>query len=965
MRKILRLLIVVMAWLVSAGAVFADAATGNGTGAPLNTLGNSCLCLTVDADAHVTLFQETASGTNLLKVGAPRAFAHLRKGGRVFDAARVSSAEGRWNIAFPEANAEVVLAARAEAHWLEFEVLSVRGEGVEELTFLDVPLNRAGTLDEAVAACALALNLKCQVPELPGPMTYLQASCYARFGMEGAKVAVLAAPATALREIMKEVVNAARDLPHSSLGGPWALDAPINRGSYLIDYAGQLGEDTVDAWVDLARNLGMGQIDFHPGTALRFGDLVPNPKNYPRGLESVKSVVDKLHAAGIAAGLHTYAFFVAKDSTWVSPVPDAQLAADRVFTLAGELSADATTVPVVESTAGISAVTGFQVRNSATLRIGDELIAYAGVQTDGGFAFTGCTRHVCGTAAAAHAKDAKVEHLKECFGLFVPDGDSPLFTEVAARTAEVYNTCGFDMIYLDALDGSDILAGGENAWHYGAKFVFELEKRLARPALFEMSALSHHMWYARSRMGAWDVPARAFKSYVDIHARANEDCARRFLPAHLGWWGAFDWSPVQPERTFPEDMEYVCGKCIGNGCGLSLLVGFTPDTWAKSAHVRQLGGIVKAYEDLRLSGKTPDSVKKLLRAPASEFRLERNAGGQRSFRAVQCSKHTVAGDESREWTVNNRFGRQEAGLRIEALMSAAAYDAPGSVTLAGFTDAGEFTETRAQQDVTASLEPVTPPPEGAPAGVPVIAACSARSGYPARESAWALAGKTFAPPADLSNRAIGLWVHGDGQGEVLNVQLKSTAAAAGGISEHYVKVDFTGWRYCLMVEPESENIARLGWPYSSPQASWGTNIPVGEIILDYNLWVDYGRIESVNLWWNNLPVNQEVHCLLSPVRALPLQAIAIRNPAVTVGGKTLVFPVTLESGAYIEFRSMSDCTLYDAQGNAVSTVLPTGGIAPLEPGENTVRFSCDDTSETAPLRARVTVTGAGESVRVD
>jgi hypothetical protein len=484
----------------------------------VNVVENACLRYGVSADAHNVCFQEKAGEEDLLGVGASSSCARIRKGGRVFEASNVSAAGDRWTVAFSGTDVEVVLAARAEAHWLEFEVLSVRGEGVEELVFLDVPLNTNGTLDETVATCALALNLKCNVPELPGPMKHLQASCYSGFGMKGAKVAMLAASPVGLREMMKEVVSAAKDLPHSPLGAPWALDAPINRGSYLIDYAGQLGEDTADAWVELARNLGLGQIDFHPGNAFRFGDLAPNPKNYPRGLESVKGVVEKLHASGIAASLHTYAFFVAKDSAWVSPVPDVQLAKDRVFTLADDMSAESAVVPVAESMAGMSAVTGFQVRNSATLHIDDELITYHGVQSDGTFVFTGCKRGACGTGIARHAKGAKIEHLKECFGLFVPEGDSTLFTDVAARTAEVYNTYGFDMIYLDALDGSDIVAGGENGWYYGAKFVFRSTKGLS--------------FGGRSVFGPalWRQPESGLASRTDRRARQTDRGTRHECP---------------------------------------------------------------------------------------------------------------------------------------------------------------------------------------------------------------------------------------------------------------------------------------------------------------------------------------------------------------------------------------------------------------------------------------------------
>ena len=126
----------------------------------------------------------------------------------------------------------------------------------------------------------------------------------------------------------------------------------------------------------------------------------------------------------------------------------------------------------------MSAVTGFAVRNSATVQIDDELITYTAVQQGPSGGFAGCRRGALGTRAAPHAKNAKVQHLKECFGLFVPDPETTLFGEVAAATADTFNECGFDSIYLDALDGGDILGGETNAWHYESKFVFELWKRL-------------------------------------------------------------------------------------------------------------------------------------------------------------------------------------------------------------------------------------------------------------------------------------------------------------------------------------------------------------------------------------------------------------------------------------------------------------------------------------------------------
>ena len=106
-------------------------------------------------------------------------------------------------------------------------------------------------------------------------------------------------------------------------------------------------------------------------------------------------------------------------------------------------------------------MTGFFEHNSVVLHIGDELVTFGGASQQAPWRFTGVKRGALGTKAAAHEQGAKARHLKECFGLFVPDPESSLFEEIAANHAEVVNRCGFDGIYLDAIDGSSILRGNE------------------------------------------------------------------------------------------------------------------------------------------------------------------------------------------------------------------------------------------------------------------------------------------------------------------------------------------------------------------------------------------------------------------------------------------------------------------------------------------------------------------------
>ena len=919
------------------------------TGATI-VIENDCVKYVIGTDGRNLNFVDKAAGTDYCDRDAAPFFARVTKAGQAHNASAVAYEDGRLSVEFGESGARAVVQVELAKRYFTIEVLSVTGEGVEELTFIDVALTLHGTLEEPFACCALALNLQTNVREIPGPNRRLRAMCYSRFGFQGAKVAIIGCPQAELRDVMKEVVSAAEDLPRSDIGGPWALDAEISRGSYLFDF-GALTEETVDDWIAFVKSLGMNQIDFHTGRSLRFGDCRPNPELFPRGRASVKSVIDKLHAEGIAAGLHTYAFFIAKDTPYVTPVPDPRLGKDATFTLAQALPAEADTVPVVESTQDMSTTTGFFVRNSVTLQIDDELIAYSGISKAPPYAFTGCSRGACGTLAAPHAKGAKAHHLKECFGLFTPDADSTLLAEVAANTAETFNECGFDMIYLDALDGEDILGGGQNSWHYGSKFVFEIAKRLEKPALFEMSTFHHHLWYVRARMGAWDHPNRSHKQYVDVHCAANGAGRRMFLPMNLGWWAVKTWSDgalvTQIEPTYPDDIEYLMCKCLGTDTGFSLM-GVNPGNIGSVPAYQRLAPIFKQYEELRHAGHFPESIKAKLRAPGDEFTLEQGSDGKWRFIPVQYEKHKLQGIDgwSNKWAIQNRFGPQPAQLRIEALMSAAAYDSPQGVVVEDFSSPGGFTERACQKEVTAELTASSTPVKAGP----VSGRYTASSERADPNGAWSKIERVFSPPLNIANqKALGVWVHGDGQGELLNVQLRSPEHTTyGGLGDHYVLVDFEGWRYFELIEPEGGHIKDYAWPYGGDYAI-------------YRECVDYAQVKRLSLWYNNLPADKNVTCCLGPIKALPLVKAKLTNPKVTIAGKTITFPTEIESGCYLEFYSMSDCRLYGPKGELLSEVTPEGDAPQLEAGDNQVEFECDVPSQVS-ARAYVTVISRGEAL---
>lgn len=923
-------------------ALITAAALGLGTlaaqGEAKIRLGNDHFEYVLGADGKGRGFIDKRTGADH---GAPSALARVRLAGKEHAVASATFTNGIIRLTFAGTSVVADIGVEASAACLLFEVKALSGEGVEEFTFVDIPLATKGTPDEPFAACALALNLKTKVPGLPGPATRLRASCFPRFGFTGARVAIIGCRQKDLRTLMKEVVGGAPGLPRSSMGGPWAMDAPDNYGSYLMTSG--ISESDVDDWIRVARTLGIRQIDFHGGRCFRFGDCEPDPKMYPNGRSSLKAVIDRLHGAGILAGLHTYAFFIAKTCPWVTPVPDPRLGKDATFTLAGAIPADGATVPVDEPTTDMSTVTGFFVRNSVTLQIDDELITYGEVSEDPPFAFKTCKRGAWGTKAAPHAKGAKVSHLRECFGLFVPDGDSTLLTDVAAKTAEIYNECGFDMIYLDALDGEDVIAGRDNGWHYGSKFTFEICARLKRPAIMEMSTFHHHLWFVRSRMGAWDHPSRSHKKFVDIHCAANEGCRRMFMPSNLGWWSFKTWAGALTEPTFSDDIEYWCGKALANDS--SIEIGITPKALDETPALSRLAQIVKTYEGLRLSRYFDASVKERLRVPGDEFSLGQDGEGKWRFQRVQYAKHKVEGLDgwSDRWSVTNRFGRQPLRLRIEGLLSAGAYAAAGNITMADFQDCAGFTNRAAEAGIRMNLEPCA---DLVKVGK-VSGRIAATSDRPTPQRSWARVGKYFAPALNLSkHQAMGVWVHGDGTGAVLNLQLKSPPGFTPGDGDHYIILDFSGWRYFELIEPEGERYANYSWPY-------------GGIYSIYRENVTYSHVHALNLFLNNIPAKGSVTCELSPVVALPTLPAKLVNPEITVGGRTIKFPVEFESGSYLEFQSLTDCKVYGPKGDVICDVRPEGEVPDLDAGANAIRFACDALGGVRP-RARVTVLSRGE-----
>lgn len=930
-------------------------------------------------------FIDKSTGKDQLNSSSASKCSEVTIDGKVLPVKGLSLKKDLLELTYDGLNGKVSIQVTTKNDRMILRVLSAPGE-IESLTLLNVPLTLEGQPYEHFAACVLSMNLFTQVRQLPPLQTYLWAKCYKEFGIKGAEITLLGLPQEKILPTIRDVISNAPDIPRSEAGGAWAAINKEGYGSYLMNF-GTLTEETVDEWIEMCKSLGFNQIDSHGGRGFfSFGTLELNREKWPEGWESFKRINAKLHQNGISHIFHTYAFFIDKDTRYVTPVPHKDLGYVQTFTLAEPLGASSTEVTVNESTAHVSTITGFHTENSVTLRIGDELIEFSEVTKTPPFKFKNLKRGANGTAVGGHKAGSPAYHLSERFGRFVPDPNSGLFQEVAKKHADIVNQCNFDGIYLDAIDGAAVLGGEANFWYYGTKFIFDLARNLNRSVGMEMSSMSHHWWHYRSRWQAWDRAVRGYKRFIDIHLasiknpslflpgkmksnewehglwRGNSPLIDKFaavkngqtmLPLHLGWWGNQTWAPPQIEPTFTDDVEYLAAKMLSNNAGFSQLGGVDKKTLDDTPLFKRGAEIIRQYEKLRYEKYFNEQTLEQLRQPGKEFTLIRDSQGEWTFKPRSYSKHKVLGNEhpSKKWVADNAFGAQPLKLRIEPLMSVKPYDDPSGIVLTDFSGSQNFVPENSAEGVSGKIV-VSDEKTGDREKTGAFSAIN--TGKTASDAAYINIEKQYDSLLSLAdNKGLGVWIKGDGNGQLLNLSLRSPIHISHGAhGDRFVKIDFTGWKYFELVEIESSEISDYIWPDDSHFYVYDS----------YRHTIDFAKIEKFQLWYNNLPEGKEVRTVIGPVKALPLVETEINNPSVMIGARTVIFPVTMRPGMYLEFLSEDDCKLFDEKGKLMQEVKIRGEIPVLNPGKNELLFNCESPGVVNP-RVQLTVISEGSPLR--
>ena len=870
------------------------------------TLETDTLLYRFGKSGAVTHFADKKTGRNYVRPGS--LFAYIAdatfygtEGGRIIPPGSVTAENGLIKVRFADPAVEFCLLPQEFPGNIRFTLVDVRPADAHFGVFVFAAAETEAVGDE-FAASALSLHVNCISRDYPGCGSKLGLLVHGELPGSGRAGALLAASRDELpRKTREAASHLARDeFVVSEAGGVDASVFPGASADYIISGDQNVPQD-VGAWLDGFLEKGVKQISFHQGGLYRHADFVYRPEAFPGGTaEFRRRVADPMRERGMIPCLHSYTSMVDVGSKFVTPVPSPDLDAMGFYTLAADLDEKADVVPVAEETADIPLLHTMALCNTLYLNIEGEIIAFEGVENrDSGGVFLSCRRGALGTKAAPHPKGAQVKHLSGAFGMFLSVPGSTLFYELALETAKAYNEGGYRAIYLDGLD---FICTGMNShnlhttkakkpaykkpvWYYETLFVREILNNVKETPIFEYSAMNQNLWFSRTRYQAWDYSVTAYQHFIKKHMEENQKLYD--LVPELGWFHlcppAEGWSKYPNwavTHLYDDDIDHLGGLAVVYNAGLAFVPLADSKTENFPVYARQEKKLQK-YRRLRDAKYFDAALLKSARQPGVKFRLVETAGddggcGLQRFERLFAFPNFLAEGENAVW-LDNPLGAVRPFIRLEARHTGAPYESGGALTLACF-------------DRDKEIEPKT-----------VI---------------------DFETPLDLGGReALGVWIKGCGRG-YLRLSLESGFSESyvyKGVGYHIVHLDFTGWRYFTLCEPNNGDYPQLVPP---------------EMYRSFREIVDYSKISQVTI---TLHDGADGVCL-SDMRALPVLADPVVNPGAKFNGGSVRFRCALQPGSYLEYAPGDEqAVIYDMYGNGVFCEVE-GEVPELPCGRGSVRL---------------------------
>jgi hypothetical protein len=582
------------------------------------------LRLEIEADGVVKSLTAKSTGTEYAWTAAPSPIASVYRGGQMavgsqedygefevpvyrggqcLPASVVSLAGDRLTIRFAQANVTATYQVTTEPHYLAFKLLFLAGDPIDRIDLMQLRVKRLPFLgpwinvayDDQFGICLCAGNIRTNAGMSPSAeYVEMRAIATREVALEGATAVLFGCPSPKEKFLdLMEVVERDFHMP----SGAKNRRSPVQEYSYL--WCSPTPTD-VDQYIAVAKRAGFRMILFsYTGFTEGAGHFRFN-KLFPRGIDDLKTVTDRIRRAGLAVGMHIHYSKADRTDSYVTPAPDDRLRKVRTFLLSAAVDERADTLTVYENPAGCT-----RDKDRRILQIGKELIAYRDYTTQPPYQFTGCERGHLKTTATAHSAGEPTGLLDvDDWVKFIRfDQNTGIQDEAARRLAEIINATGpYDMVYFDGAEDVH-----DPFWYHVANAQYRVYRLLKpEPSVCEAAMSGHFSWHMMSRGCAYDVVGKHIKSFCrEISCRTAPIRAMDFTHIEFGWIDRFY------RDMGPDVLEYVLSRGAAWDCPFSLHM--TLADVAAHPRAQDCFDVIKTWEDARIAGKLTDAQRTMLK----------------------------------------------------------------------------------------------------------------------------------------------------------------------------------------------------------------------------------------------------------------------------------------------------------------------------------------------------------------
>jgi hypothetical protein len=551
-----------------------------------------------------------------------------------FPADRVRREGDRLIVTFTTVGYEAAIGLNITDAYIAFRLLSLTYNGytpvrpkekttLDETVFVQLPIKDRKNLgewlnvmwDETVAVNLLATDPYAQIEARDRSGYHLfQAGTVRDVQLEGVGAALIT---TATPQLLDRIAQVEEDFDL-----PRGVESR-RRKEYRHSYYQAITMTPQDAerQIKFAKMAGLRAMNVYCMSFAKTVGHFPWLPEYPGGMADLKEIVAKISAAGILPGLHILYTMVHEEDAYVTPKPDPRLNLIERFTLAEDIDASATTIPIEENPRLCTTVDGRRM-----LKIQNELVAYQDYTTDPPYQFRGCQRGALGTHAAAHEVSSTVG-LLDMYGEGQPSWlfmrltqNTGIQAEVAERIQAIYEQAGFKFLYFDGAE--QVPAPFWYTIPWAQKLIVNSLRPV--PLYAEGSCKSHFSWHIITRGNAFDVavPEQIKAATRAYPAKEIQRVVKDFTSINFGWIGY--WAPGKETMgTQPDMLEYVTSRAAAWDCPISLSEGGSDLLVALEAHPRTPDNmeVLRRWEEVRDRGWLTPEQKVALRNLQQEHTL--------------------------------------------------------------------------------------------------------------------------------------------------------------------------------------------------------------------------------------------------------------------------------------------------------------------------------------------------------